>query len=384
MKKTLTVLLTMSLLFSLTVTACNGQTTSSGSSEAPSSQSPVSSQPVQSPESSKTPEESSSLSSVPEETDNEVISYYLDKANEVVVTDTHVTFTDDSGRGEISVAKNPQKVAVLYGSLACLWYEAGGTVQSAIGGKSAVSLYEEQIGHDITKDEGVVVVSESLSGSNWDVETILAEQPDLIVCSMGMKGFATISGPAEAANIPVIGINYDSVQDYLKWFKVFCHLNGKPELWDSVAGKTAQEIAGIVSSVPKEQEAPRAVILVISSNTLKAYTGASQPGVILNELGGVNLADEDSTQTASSIEISMEDLYALAPDMIFLSEFGETTLATLEELYGNDPVWQSLDAVKEKKVYALERPLFHNKANRNYGKAYRAMAQLLYPDGKFE
>ena len=118
MKKTLAVLLTMFLLFSLTVTACNGQTESSGSSEAPSSQSPVPSQPVQSSESSKTPEESSSPSSVPEETDNEVISYYLNKANEVVVTDTHVTFTDDSGRGEISVAKNPQKVAVLYGSLA--------------------------------------------------------------------------------------------------------------------------------------------------------------------------------------------------------------------------------------------------------------------------
>ena len=75
MKKTLAVLLTMFLLFSLTVTACNGQTESSGSSEAPSSQSPVPSQPVQSSESSKTPEESSSPSSVPEETDNEVISY---------------------------------------------------------------------------------------------------------------------------------------------------------------------------------------------------------------------------------------------------------------------------------------------------------------------
>ncbi len=382
MKKTTAALLAAAMLLSLG--GCGGQASGRSQTSEPHSQSE--SQPLSSPQPSETPSSSevSSSSAAEPQPNQQNVDYYMSKANEVTVTDTHVTFTDDSGRGEISIEKNPKKAAVLYGSLACLWYEAGGTVQSAIGGKSAVSLYEEQIGHDITKDEGVVVVSESLSGSNWDVETILAEQPDLIVCSMGMKGFATISGPAEAANIPVIGINYDSVQDYLKWFKVFCHLNGKPELWDSVAGKTAQEIADIVSSVPKGQEAPRAVILVISSNTLKAYTGASQPGVILKELGGVNLADEDSIQTASSIEISMEDLYALAPDMIFLSEFGETTLATLEELYGNDPVWKSLDAVKEKKVYALERPLFHNKANRNYGKAYRVMAQLLYPDGKFE
>ncbi len=383
MKKTLAVLLTMFLLFSLTVTACNGQTESSGGSEAPSSQSPVPSQPVQSSESSKTPEESSSPSSVPEETDNEVISYYLNKANEVVVTDTHVTFTDDSGRGEISVAKKPQKVAVLYGSLACLWYEAGGTVQAAIGGKSSTALYQEQIGHDITQDEGVAVVSESFSGTRWDGERILAEQPDLIICSTGMKGYETISGPANSAGIPVIGIDYDSVRDYLKWFKVFCNLNGQPELWDSVADQTAQSIIDIVSRVPKDTESPRAVILVLSSDVLKAYTGASQPGVILKELGGVNLVDEDNSQSASSVEINMEDLYALAPDMIFLSEFGETNLETLNELYGNDPVWQSLDAVKEGRLYGLEKVLFHNKANRNYNKAYQFMANLLYPNSGF-
>ena len=51
----------------------------------------------------------------------ELVEYYLAEANEVVITDTHVTFTDDSGRGEISIAKNPQNAAILYGSFACLW-----------------------------------------------------------------------------------------------------------------------------------------------------------------------------------------------------------------------------------------------------------------------
>ena len=41
-------------------------------------------------------------------------------------------------------------------------------------------------------------------------------RPDVV--STGMKGYSTISGPAAAAGIPVIGINYDAVQDYLKWF----------------------------------------------------------------------------------------------------------------------------------------------------------------------
>ncbi len=358
MKKVLTALLVLSIALSLA--ACIGGSTGA---------------PMPAPSSSE-------AVSVPLE-DNKVAENYLSKANAVKVSDTQVTFTDDTGRGEISVDKNPQKVAVLYGSLACLWNEAGGTAGAVIGGKSAVALYKEQIGRDITQDEGVTVVSESASATSWDVETILAAQPDLIICSTGMKGFETISGPAEAAGIPVIGINYDAVQDYLKWFKVFCNLNGQPGLWDSVADKTAQGIVDIVSRIPENAEAPRAVILVISSDVLKAYTGASQPGVILTELGGVNLVDEDNSQSAASIEISLEDLYALDPDILFLSEFGETNLQTLTGLYGSDPVWQSLRAVQENRLFGLEKALFHNKANRNYDKAYRAMAKLLYPDGGF-
>lgn len=373
MKKILVFLLIFSM--ALALAGCAG-TEPSGAQSFSSGQPEASSQTMESSAPADDPAQKT--------TGGETAAYYLQKADEVVVTDTQVTFTDDTGRGEMTVDKNPQKVAVLYGSLACLWYEAGGQAQSVIGGKSAASLYQEQIGRDITQDEGVSVVSQSASGANWDVETILAQQPDLIICSVGMKGFETISGPAEAAGIPVIGIDYDAVQDYLKWFKVFCSLNGQPQLWDSVADRTAQGVIDVVSRVPEEGQAPRAVILVISSDVLKAYTGASQPGVILKELGGVNLADPDNTQTASSVEISMEDLYAMDPDLIFLSEFGETTLDTLKELYGEDPVWNSLDAVKENKLFALEKALFHNKANQKYDQSYRSMAQILYPDTDFE
>ena len=371
MKKMIAMLLVLTMVLSMA--SCSNAPADSGTSA-----------PAEKPAASTPAEPTPSVPDVPEEkVNNEVVEYYMGKANEVVVTDTHVTFTDDGSKQEMTVAKNPKKVAVLFGSLACLWYEAGGTVQLAVGGKSASTTYQEQIGRDITKDEGVVVVTESSSGTSWDIELILAQKPDLIVCSTGMKGYATISGPAQAAGIPVIGINYDAVQDYLKWFKVFCNLNGKPELWENIADATAQDIINIVSKVPQVEKAPSAIILVLSSDVLKAYTYDSQPGVILSELGGTNLVDPNKEGAAASIEISMEDIYALDPDMIFLSEFGTTTLEILKERYGQDPVWQALRAVKENRLYSLEKALFHNKANKNYNQSYRVMAELLYPDAAF-
>lgn len=313
--------------------------------------------------------------------DNTLVEYYMQKADEVVVTEDSVTFTDDSGRGEITVAKNPQNPAVLYGSLACLWYEAGGVSPLLIGGKSAIDLYMEQIGRDITQDEGVTIVSESSSGAEWDIEAIIAKNPDLIVCSMGMKGFESIGATAEAANIPVIAIQYDHVQDYLKWFKVFCNLTGHPELWDQVANAAAQQIIDVVSRVPSGEEAPRVAVLGVVSGVMRAYGTEAAAGTIVKELGGVNVFDDESA-SFESVDIDLEQLYAAAPEIIVINQRGETgaTKEQLAEVINGSPVWDELDAVKNGQVYFLEKGLYHNKPNHRYQEAYLGMAQILYPD----
>ena len=57
--------------------------------------------------------------------------------------------------------------------------------------------------------------------------------------------------------------------------------------------------------------------------------------------------------------------------------------AQVEELYGDNPVWQSLDAVKNGRVYYLEKTLFHNKPNSRFAEAYQKLAEILYPDTAF-
>lgn len=313
--------------------------------------------------------------------DDALVEYYLQKANEVIVNDDSVTFTDDSGKGQITVNKNPQNVAVLFASLTCLWHEAGGEAQMIIGGKSAVTLYKEQIGHDITQDEDVTVVSESSTASEWDVEAIIARKPDLIVCSAGgKKGYETIAPIAEAAEIPVIAIEYNSVQDYLKWFKVFCNLSGHPEKWEQIANATAQKIIDVASKVPENTEKPKVAILVVVSGKIRAYGTQSAPGTIMEELGGVNVLD-DGSDPFSTRDVDMEQLYVAAPDIILISARSseEDTQKQLLAVVGEDPVWNSLQAVKNGVIY-LEKGLFHNKPNSRYEEAYLTMAKILYPD----
>ena len=312
---------------------------------------------------------------------------FLAEADKVIVTDDAVTFSDASvtDGGTVTIAKNPEKTLNLYASFTTLWYEAGGTVIGCIGGNSSVELYKEYIGRDITQDEGVTVVATSSAGKNWDVETIIELNPDLIICSTAMSGYSTIQAPAAAAGIPLIAVSYDDFSDYLKWFKVFCHINDQPELWDSVAMKALDEVLDVLLEAPTEHN-PTVFSMFSGSNSLQANTSNTVVGGMISALNAVNIVDTwENTTGAERLDINLETVFAANPDVIVVQchAGAEDAMAQVEELYGDNPVWQSLDAVKNGRVYYLEKTLFHNKPNSRFAEAYQKLAEILYPDTAF-
>lgn len=315
----------------------------------------------------------------------ELRSDFLSLANEVIVEENSVTFQDASGAEKITIDKNPQKVYNLYASFTTLWYEAGGTVAGCIGGSSSAETYNEYIGRDITQDDGVETLATSSSGSKWSVESIISGQPDLIICSTAMSGYKTISSPAEVAGIPVIAVQYDSFQDYLKWFKVFCNLTGKPELWDSIALNALDQVLDVLMEIPLENN-PTVFCMFSGSSSLQANLSTTVVGGMLKLMRATNIADDwYNVSGATRLDINLETVYARQPDMIFVQCHGvtEENIALVEAAYGENPIWNDLNAIKNNKIYYLEKVLFHNKPNSRFAKAYQIMAQLLYPEVEF-
>ena len=312
---------------------------------------------------------------------------FLKSANEVVVTEDSVTFTDASSTdgSTVTIRKNPGKVINLYGSLTTLWYEAGGTVFGCIGGSSTQSLYTEYIGRDITEDEGVTVVANSLAGSKWNMESILSYHPDLIICSTAMSGYKTIEAPAEAAEIPVIAMSYNDFSDYLKWFKVFCNLTGHTELWDSVAMKALNDVVDVLCEIP-DGNAPHVFSMFADSKSLQANTSLTVVGGMISTMKAKNIVDDwENTTNADKLTINLETVLAANPDIIVVQCHGDADAAKkqVEDTYGDNPIWLSLNAVKNGKVFYLEKTLFHNKPNSRFAEAYQKLAEILYPNVAF-
>lgn len=313
---------------------------------------------------------------------------FLAKADEVVVTDDSVIFPDAASETPLEIAKNPSKPAVLYGSFVTLWYEAGGKAAGVIGGDSSIALYNLYIGRDVTQDEGVTVLAESSAGKNWSTENIIAFQSDLIICSTAMSGYKTISAPAEAAGIPVVAMDYNDFSDYLKWFKVFCNLNGHPELWDTVAMPALDKVVDILCRIPENQENVPKVFAMFSAtkDNITANTSGTVLGGMISQMNAINIADADNTSGADRIEINMESVFAADPDLIVVQCHASTDddAEQVNRVYGENPVWKSLRAVQEGKIYFLEPHLFHYKPNSHFADAYLQLAQLLYPEIDFE
>lgn len=313
---------------------------------------------------------------------------FLAKADEVVVTDDCVIFPDAASETPLEIAKNPSKPAVLYGSFVTLWYEAGGKAAGVIGGNSSIALYNLYIGRDVTQDEGVTVLAESSAGKNWSTENIIAFQPDLIICSTAMSGYKTISAPAEAAGIPVVAMDYNDFSDYLKWFKVFCNLNGHPELWDTVAMPALDKVVDILCRIPENQENAPKVFAMFSAtkDNITANTSGTVLGGMISQMNAINIADADNASGADRIEINMESVFAADPDLIVVQCHASTAddEEQVNRVYGENPMWKSLRAVQEGKIYFLEPHLFHYKPNSHFADAYLQLAQLLYPEIDFE
>ena len=306
----------------------------------------------------------------------------------MTVSETSVTFKDATSAdgSTVTISKNPGKVVNLYGSFTTLWYEAGGSVIGCIGGNSSTELYLEYIGRDITADNGMTVVATSSSGKKWNTEKILELQPDLLICSTAMSGYSTIVSPAASANVPVIAVDYDDFSDYLKWFKVFCNLTGHTELWESVAMKALDEVVEVLAEIPANN-GTKVFSMFSGSKSLQANTSATVVGGMVKAMNCSNIADswQGTLDGAGRRDINLETVFAANPDIIIVQCHAGADVAKkqVEDTYGSNPVWQSLNAVKNGKVFYLEKTLFHNKPNSRFAEAYQKLAEILYPDVNF-
>ncbi|MFV0314043.1 MAG: ABC transporter substrate-binding protein [Anaerotignum sp.] len=275
---------------------------------------------------------------------------------------TPVTFTDGLDR-DISVTSF-KKVGAASGSLAKIWTLAGGTLTA--------------VTNDVFDDETIDLPEEIIDmGSLKDpsVETILAAELDLVFLVPGIKSHMQIADTLEKAGVQCVFIDIETFDDYLNTLNFFTDITGKKDLYEE-NGLNIQSSIEQTIETKKVTTSPKILLLRASESKVSVRDSNTMAGAMLKDLGCVNIAD---SQKSLLTDLSVEEIVTQQPEYIFVVSMGEVNEAKnqLEYMMSSNPIWATLDAVKNDKLIYLDKELFHLKPTTRWGESYEVLAEYL-------
>jgi len=276
-----------------------------------------------------------------------------------------VTFTDDLGR-TVTVASY-DKTAALLGSYADIWILAGGTVCAA-----ADDAWE-----DFNLDLSETAVN--LGGTkNLSLEKLLGANPDFVIASTNTPQHLEWQKTLEDSGITVAYFNVTEFADYLRMLKICTDITGNENAYETYGTALEKQISEILSR-NVEKKPPNVLVMRASAASVRAKNSdGTVLGTMLKDFGCKNIADSDSSLLEN---LSVESIALQNPDKIFFIQSGddpEGMQNNIESMFRENPLWNELDAVKNGRVYYMDKNLYGFKPNARWAEAYEQLEGILY------
>ena len=279
-----------------------------------------------------------------------------------------VTFTDALGR-EVSVQKNPERVAALLGSFADVWMLAGGELCATA----------EDAWEDFGLDLGNAV---NIGGAHSpSFELLISADPDLVIASASTASNVEMKETLEAMGITVAYFDVDNFEDYLNMLNICTDITARKDLYEQNGLAIKAQIDNIKAqyaeaNIPDIQK--KVLLLRAASSFVKAKgSRGTILGEMLSDMGCINIADSNSGLLEN---LSVEAIIREEPHHIFVVTMGSDTEAakkSLENLMKENPAWNTLDAVKNGRLHVMDKTLFNLKPNDRWAESYEILYEKL-------
>ena len=274
------------------------------------------------------------------------------------------TFTDSAGH-TVTVSQ-PQRVAVLFSSLADVWVSAGGEIAITVG---------ETVERGFALDDTAVLVDTG-AGKTIDREALIASAPDLVITSADVEAQRECAAFLRENSITVAEFRVESFADYLTVLKICTDITGRPDLYAAHGSAQQARIDALIAAQPFDGKRILFIRAGSSARSVKAKgSGDHFAATMLSELGAVNIADAAPLLLDG---LAMEVILAEDPDYIFFTAMGDEEASrgyVTQMLQGAE--WQALTAVQKGRWSFLPKELFHYKPCDAWADAYVYLTNLV-------
>lgn len=222
--------------------------------------------------------------------------------------------------------------------------------------------------------------------NNPSIERILSLHPDVVIAPTRTR--ATLTPIFARHNIRVLFLDSMSLQETMDNVKMF----GVAFDLETQANRIIEDMETrrdrVLASI-RGQQSPKVMAMIGSSEAFSFATEVSFVGSLLKLLNARNVAEEVrlAERMPGSIPFSVERAVALNPDVILkvahAGNRAEAERVLLNE-FRNNPVWQSVSAVRQNKVHMLDSSLVtHIPLGLSAIDALEHVARILYPQVNF-
>ncbi|MBE6102174.1 MAG: ABC transporter substrate-binding protein [Selenomonas ruminantium] len=273
---------------------------------------------------------------------------------------------DDLGR-EVTFEKKPERIVVTSASFLEPLHEVGGEVVGRPDSRTKMP--------DYAKDKASVGKVYQI-----DVEKVLSCEPDLVIINKGMN--EKLADTLEASGIKTLVVDMKSYADVKREVALFAQLTGEKEKGEALISSMEKKIQAVKEKIPQDK---RRVSIIHSTNQgLTVQLSGSIAGSIAEMLGWENVAGDMTPleKDPDSAPYSLETMVEKNPELLFVTSMGklEEIKASMDATMAENPAWQSVEAVRQGKVYYLPQDLFLLSPGIHYPEAVELMAKLVYPD----
>lgn len=202
-----------------------------------------------------------------------------------------------------------------------------------------------------------------IDGSDVNMEELLKLEPDIV--------FYSASQPAQgeqlaAAGIPAVAVSvnkwdYNCIETLNNWIALLGEIfpeNEKTEVVQEFSNLAYDMVQERVKDIP-EEERERVFVLFQYNDTTLLTSGKQFFGQWwADAIGAVNVAEELSQD--NSVAVSMEQIYAWDPSLIFITNFNTYTPDDLYENTVEGYDWSGIRAIEDKRAYKMPLGMYRS------------------------
>ena len=269
-----------------------------------------------------------------------------------------------------------KSVVALSRSIAQMWLLSGGTLlgttEDALdeNTESVFPLGEFVLNVHPKMQKSTISIG-NLSSPN--LEALLSLKPDLVLLTQDIPAHKKLFSRLKNST-DVIIVDVKTFSDYESYMNQFTKMTNRADLYEKNVVQVKNDIQNIIKSVPNHKN--QSFLLLRTSSAKNKILKNHFTSEILCDLGLTPVVSDSSGLDV----LSMEALFSLNPDWIFVTSQGDEKKAiqSFEADFVSRPAWKNLKAVKNGQVVFLTKELYNYKPNELWAEAYAYLYTILY------